>query len=507
MTGKSISAKIALHPAFVLGSIDDRLFGSFVEHLGRCVYGGIYEEGHASADADGVRGDVSALVKELGPTLVRYPGGNFVSGYRWEDGVGPRSSRPVRPDLAWRAIEPNEFGTGEFMRWCRKVGVEPMMAVNLGTRGIEDASRLVEYCNLSGGTELSDLRRAHGAADPFGVKLWCLGNEMDGPWQIGRKTAEEYGRIAAETANAMRMVDPSLELVACGSSYRGIETFGEWERTVLELCYERVDYLSLHTYYSNAANNGGEFLARSDEMDAFIKEVVAICDSVKARRRSPKQLNLSFDEWNVWFHTLEDDKKVAPWQRAPRLLEDVYTAEDATLGGGMLITLLNNADRVKIACLAQLVNVIAPIMTETGGKAWRQTIFHPFALTAAAAKGGTTLRQAVESDRYDAGTAKDAPYLASSCVRTKAGGLAVFAVNRSQDKDLELSIEYPGLDGLGAPRWKTLRHDDPKATNTADRPNEVAPVDGGKVGVHGNVAKLALPARSWNIIEFGPAGL
>jgi alpha-N-arabinofuranosidase len=391
------------------------------------------------------------------------------------------------------------------MRWCRKVDVEPMMAVNLGTRGIEDATRLLEYCNLPGGTELSELRRAHGVAEPYDVKLWCLGNEMDGPWQIGRKTAEEYGRLAAETANAMRMVDPSLQLVACGSSYRAIETFGEWERTVLEQCYGRVDYLSLHTYYGNAANNGGEFLARSDEMDVFIKEVLAICDSVKARKRSNKTVNLSFDEWNVWFHTLEDDKKVTPWTRAPRLLEDVYTAEDATLVGGMLITLLNNADRVKIACLAQLVNVIAPIMTETGGRAWRQTIFHPFALTAAAAKGGTTLRQYVESDRYDAGTAVDAPFLASSCVRTRDGGLAVFAVNRSYDKELELSIEFPGLDSLPTRRWTTLSHDDPKATNTADRPNEVAPVDAGRVSVTGNVAKLALPPHSWNLIQFAPS--
>lgn len=505
MTGKSISARIILHPSFVIGAIDDRLFGSFVEHLGRSVYGGIYESGHPTADADGLRGDVADLTKELGPTLIRYPGGNFVSGYRWEDGVGPRSSRTIRPELAWRSIETNEFGTGEFMRWCRRVGVQPMMAVNLGTRGIEDATRLLEYCNLPGGTELSELRRAHGSVEPYGVKLWCLGNEMDGPWQIGRKTAEEYGRLAAETANAMRMVDPSLELVACGSSYRAIETFGEWERTVLEHCYGRVDYLSLHTYYSNAANNGGEFLARSDEMDVFIKEVLAICDSVKARKRSNKTVNLSFDEWNVWFHTLEDDKKVAPWQRAPRLLEDVYTAEDATLVGGMLITLLNNADRVKIACLAQLVNVIAPIMTETGGRAWRQTIFHPFALTAAAAKGGTTLRQYVESDRYDAGSAVDAPFLASSCVKTRDGGLAVFAVNRSYDKDLELSIEFPGLDAFPTRRWTTLKHDDPKATNTADRPNEVAPQDAGRVSVAGNIAKLALPPHSWNLIQFAPS--
>ena len=502
MTGKSIQARITLHPAFTIGAIDDRLFGSFAEHLGRCVYGGLYESGHPAADSDGFRTDVAALVKELGPTMVRYPGGNFVSGYRWEDGVGPREKRPARPDLAWRSVETNQFGTGEFMAWCRKAGVEPMMAVNLGTRGVEDAVRLLDYCNMEGGTELSELRREHGSKEPFGIKAWCLGNEMDGPWQIGRKTALEYGRLAAETAGAMRMFDPKLELVACGSSFRHMESFGEWERTVLEACHDRVDFLSLHSYYGNAKNDGAEYLSRSDEMDAFIKEVVAVCDSVKARQRSRKTVNLSFDEWNVWYHSHEADKAVQPWSRAPRLLEDVYTAEDATLVGGMLITLLNNADRVKIACLAQLVNVIAPIMTEPGGRAWKQTIFHPFALTAAAAKGGTSLRQSVESDRYDAGSAKDVPYLASACVRSRDGGLLVLAVNRSQDKELELSIQYPELDAFGAPRWTTLVHDDPKAVNTADRPNEVAPADGGRVSIEGDTARAALPPRSWNLISF-----
>lgn len=495
-------ARLTLHPAYTIGAADRRLFGSFAEHVGRCVYGGLYEPGHPSADGRGFRSDVGALVDELGPTVVRYPGGNFVSGYRWEDGIGPAEKRPRRADLAWKTIETNRFGTGEFMAWCRLRGVEPMLAVNLGSRGLEDAVRYLEYCNLPGGTELSERRMACGDADPYRVRLWCLGNEMDGPWQVGRKTASEYGRLAAETAAAMRRLDPSLELVACGSSFHDMESFGEWERTVLDHCYDQVDYISLHQYYGNRENEGAAYLTRSDGMDAFIREVAAIADAVKAIKRSKKRLRLSFDEWNVWFHSLERDAAAEPWTEAPPLLEDRYTAEDAVLVGGMLVSLLNNADRVKIACLAQLVNAIAPIMTETGGRAWRQTIFHPFALTAAAAKGGTVLRAVLESDRFDAGREADAPYLAAAAVAEASGGLAVFAVNRSADRELDLEIEYPGLDAFGPPRTTTVRHDDPKAVNGPDAPGEVSPAEGDSLRVEGHLGRVRLPAASWNLIRF-----
>ena len=188
------TAQLTIDPAFSIGPADRRLFGSFVEHMGRCVYGGIYEPGHPSADSRGLRRDVLELTRELGVSVVRYPGGNFVSGYRWEDGVGPVGDRPRRLDLAWKTIETNAFGLDEFMTWAAEAGVEPMMAVNLGTRGRPGGLDLLEYANHPGGTELSDLRRKHGAEDPYGVRLWCLGNEMDGPWQVGHKTADEYGR-------------------------------------------------------------------------------------------------------------------------------------------------------------------------------------------------------------------------------------------------------------------------------------------------------------------------
>ena len=279
------TASFTVDPGFAVGAVDDRVFGSFVEHLGRCVYTGIYEPGHPTADDNGFRGDVLALVRELGVTTVRYPGGNFVSGYDWEDGVGPRAERPVRLDLAWRSIETNQFGTDEFLRWTALAGVEPMLAVNLGTRGVDEARALVEYCNHPGGTTRSDLRAGNGHAAPYGVPLWCLGNEMDGPWQIGQKTATEYGRLAAEAGKAMKLVDPSIELVACGSSGRAMPTFGAWEAQVLEQCYDAVDYISLHAYYDPEETDVDSFLASSVDMLAFIGSVVATC-TTRARRRA-----------------------------------------------------------------------------------------------------------------------------------------------------------------------------------------------------------------------------
>ena len=374
-------ASVLLDRNFVIGNTDPRLFGAFIEHLGRCIYGGIYEPGHPTADANGFRKDVLTLVKELGPTIVRYPGGNFVSGYNWEDGVGPVEKRPARLDLAWFSTEPNHFGTNQFMDWCKAAGVEPMMAVNLGTRGGDAARNLVEYCNHPAGSYWSDLRRSHGWEKPHDVKLWCLGNEMDGPWQMECKSATTYGEVAREAAKMMRWIDPTIELAACGSSGRNMPSFGYWEDTVIDHTFDHAEYISLHTYLNNYRGDTASFLASPDLMDRFIDEVVAIADAVAARRRSPKRMMLSFDEWNVWYRTRRTPagRIKEGWPVAPPLLEEIYTMEDALAFGGACISLLNHADRVRTACLAQLVNAIAPIMTETGGGAWRQTIFFPFA--------------------------------------------------------------------------------------------------------------------------------
>lgn len=363
-----------------ISKIDPRIWGSFTEHLGRCVYEGIYQPNHPTSDQDGFRQDVIKAVKKLKVPLIRYPGGNFVSGYNWQDGIGPKDQRPTRLDLAWQSMETNQFGLHEFMKWCHKVNAEPDMAVNLGTRGVDEARSLVEYCNFPKGTYWSDLRRKNGANAPFNIKVWSVGNEMDGDWQIGHKTAYEYGRLVHETAKAMRLVDPRIELVACGSSAHQNKTFGAWENTVLNQAYDQVDYLSLHQYYDNFDDNLAEFLGKSVDFDHFITDVIAICDAVKAKKRSDKQINLAIDEWNVWYHSKTADEKQTPWQKAPHLLEDHYNFEDALLVGSLAITLLKHADRVKIGCLAQLINVIAPIMTNTTGdpSVWYQSIFYPF---------------------------------------------------------------------------------------------------------------------------------
>ena len=491
------TSKTTFHRDFTIAHTDDRLYGSFIEHLGRAVYTGIYEPDHPLADEDGFRTDVMKLVQELRVPIVRYPGGNFVSGFRWEDSVGPKESRPRRPELAWRTIETNQFGLNEFMRWCRKVGTEPMMAINLGTRGADAARNLVEYCNLPAGTYYSDLRVQHGAPDPHNIHLWCLGNEMDGPWQIGHKTADEYGRLALETAKVMKWVDPSIELVACGSSNLDMPTFASWEATVLEHTYSHVDYLSMHQYYDNQAQDTADFMASSVAMDAFIRSVISICDYVKAKLKSKKTMYISFDEWNVWYHSKQHDAVLEPWSIAPQQVEDVYNLEDAILVGSRLITLLRHADRVKIACLAQLVNVIAPILTAPGGGVLRQTIFYPF-LHASNYGRGTVLAGVVDSPKYDSKNFTDVPMLDCTAVLSDdENELTLFAVNRSEDTPL---LWAPSLQGFEAYRIQdhiALEGPDRYAINDFDHPDRVAPI-------HKALPKensFLLSPLSWNVIR------
>jgi alpha-L-arabinofuranosidase len=497
-----IRASLTVDHDFALADIDRRLFGTFIEHLGRGVYGGIYEPGHPTADANGFRGDVLDLVAELGTTITRYPGGNFLSGYNWEDGVGPVEQRPERLDLAWFATETNRFGTNEFIDWAKKAGVEPMFGVNLGTRGADDARRFVEYCNHPGGTVLSETRRAHGWDKPHDVKLWCLGNEMDGSWQIGAKTADEYGRLALETAKIMRCVDPSIELSACGSSNRNMESYGRWEYEVLDRCFDQVDYVSLHTYFTNPADSTEEFFANLEELDTFINEVSAIADAVAAKRRSPKRIMLSLDEWNVWYRARSHtDLRRPGWPKAPALLEEVYNAEDALLVGGGLITLLNNAARVKVACLAQLVNVIGPIMTENGGPAWRQTIFHPFALTARHAHG-RVLRTIANSPTFATKSFPEAPYLLATVTEDEStGALVVFALNRHLTEPMELTVNMRGFSkGRTIETARRIHHPNLKAINTKDSPNVVVPVELPGVVLEDDVLTAKLAPASWNVI-------
>lgn len=496
-------ARMVVDKSFQIGKVDDRLFGSFIEHLGRAVYNGIYQPGHQSADEEGFRQDVLEAVRDLRVPIVRWPGGNFVSNYFWEDGVGPLEQRKKRLDLAWRSLEPNAVGVNEFARWAKKAEAKIMMAVNLGTRGISDACNLLEYCNIPSGTYYSDLRRSHGVEQAYGIKTWCLGNEMDGEWQIGHKTPREYGRLAAETGKAMKLIDPSIELVSCGSSYVTMPTFPEWEAVTLEHTYDYADYISLHQYYGNAADDSADYLAMTQDMEHFIHTVVSVCDYIKAKKRSKKTMNLSFDEWNVWFHSSEaddDTMKNRPWQVAPGLLEDIYNFEDALMVGLMLITLLQHADRIKIACLAQLVNVIAPIMTENDGGIWRQTIYWPF-LHASLYGRGTALQAIVDTPKHDTSGHEDVTDMESVVVyREEEGELTIFAVNRNLEEDLEVACDLRSFGEIQVKEHIVLESEDLKAVN-AYGSEQVKPKQVKRSTVERGRMNTVLRKASWNVIR------
>jgi len=497
-------ARLTVDPHFTVGPINRRLFGSFVEHLGRCVYDGLYEPGHPTADDEGFRTDVIDLVTELGVSTIRYPGGNFVSGFRWEDSVGPRDQRPRRLDLAWHSTETNQIGMHEFSSWLDKVGSELMLAVNLGTRGTLEALDLLEYSNIAGGTALSEQRIANGKTDAFGISMWCLGNEMDGPWQLGHRSADDYGKLASQTAKAMRQLDPSVELVVCGSSSAHMPTFGEWERVVLSHTYDDVDYISCHAYYEEKNGDLGSFLASAVDMDHFIDSVVATADHVKAVKGSTKTIDISFDEWNVWYidryQEVDKIEGIDNWPEAPRLLEDAYSVADAVVFGNLLISLLRHADRVTSASLAQLVNVIAPIMTEPGGPAWRQTTFFPFAETSRLARG-VALELKLRTDTYPTEQYGEVGVVDAVATHdASTGASAVFLVNRSQDAGVTVTVDVAALGAISVVSARTLSDADVTAKNTLAAPERVGLSDNSTVVLGDGTVTITLPPVSWTAL-------
>jgi alpha-N-arabinofuranosidase len=469
------------------GDFDRRVLGSFLEHLGRAIYTGVYETGSRLADSKGFRTDVAREIKELGVPIVRYPGGNFVSGYNWLDGVGPKTQRPAVLDRAWNSLETNQFGTNDFIEWCGIVGAEPLLGMNFGTGTVETAVAYVEYCNLERGTKWAELRRSHGYERPHNVRHWCLGNEMDGPWQIGQLQAREYGRKARDAAKQMRILDPDLRLIACGSSGTGMPTYMTWDREVLEECYDTVDGISLHAYYGNtkewSGNSTARFLAMNLDMDRHIHEIASVCDYVQGLQKSSKRLWLSFDEWNVWYRArggpFWDGRRTA----APHLLEEVYNLEDALLVGGFVNTLLRNSDRVRVACLAQLVNVIAPLMTNETS-VLRQTTYYPYSWALRHARG-RVLDLRVESDTYqikaeglqaDFARNGDVPFLdLVATMDDSAGQAAVLMLNRDLEGDREVVLEWEAIVPTRVLVCETLTGTDLKATNTFADPKRVIP--------------------------------
>ncbi len=489
-----------------IAPIDRNLFGSFLEHLGRAIYEGIYDPGSKLSDGNGFRTDVMKTVREMGVPIIRYPGGNFVSGYNWLDGIGPKQDRPRVLDKAWNAINSNQFGTNEFMTWARAVGTKPLMGLNLGTGTAEQAAALVEYCNVDKGTRWSDLRRQHGVADPYKVEHWCLGNEMDGPWQIGHMTAEEYGYKASDAARQMHAVDPSLKLVACGSSGPGMPTYLEWDRVVLEQCYDYVDALSLHRYVGNTPEETGgdssKYLALNLTMDRQIEETLAVCDLVRGHKRSPKKLWLSFDEWNVWYRARTAEDMNGHHLEAPHSLEEIYNLEDALVVGGIINTLLRHADRVKIACLAQLINVIAPIMTNANGM-FKQPIFYPYNWALRYARG-SALDVLVESpSTYEvAGMGQVSHLDATATYNPEDGRIALFVLNRDLSKAHQIEVNWEGKSGARTVASWVLTGNDLKAVNGFETPNKVAPQTGDKPTSSARRTTIELPPRSYSVFQW-----
>ena len=498
-------ARVYIDKKRSIAPIDPNLFGSFLEHLGRAIYEGIYDPGSKLSDSNGFRKDVMEEIRSLGVPIIRYPGGNFVSGYNWLDGVGPKQDRPRVLDKAWNSINTNQFGTDEFMMWCKAVGTQPLMGLNLGTGTPEQAAALVEYCNVAKGTRWSELRRKNGIADPYKVTHWCLGNEMDGPWQIGHMTATEYGLKAADAARQMRYVDPALKLVACGSSGPRMPTYLEWDREVLEQCYEYVDALSLHRYLGNTqedtGNDSGKYLALNLTMDRQIAETVAVCDMVGGRKRSAKRLWLSFDEWNVWYRARSGDAVNGHEQEAAHLLEEVYNLEDALVVGGIVNTLLRNAGRVKVACLAQLVNVIAPIMTGENGL-FRQTIYYPYSWGLQMARG-EVLNVLSECPTYEVAGIGAVPYLDVVGTFSKEdGGVTLFILNRDLAGSREIEVVWEDAAPARAVSALALTGSDLKAFNSFDAPKRVVPADLVKPVTSTGHTKFEVPPRSYSVVQW-----
>ena len=503
-TGSSTAARIYIDSRRTIAPIDPNLFGSFLEHLGRAIYEGIYDPGSKLSDSNGFRKDVMDEIKHLHVPIIRYPGGNFVSGYNWLDGVGPKKERPVVLDRAWNSLNSNQFGTNEFLAWCKEVGTDPLMGLNLGTGTPEQAADLVEYCNVEKGTRWSDLRRKHGVADPYNIARWCLGNEMDGPWQIGHMSAMEYGLKAADAARQMRYVDPSLKLVACGSSGPLMPTYLEWDRQVLEQCYDYVDGLSLHRYFDNAETTGGDtahYLALNLTMDRQIAETVAVCDLVRGHKRSPKKLWLSFDEWNVWYRERRGDAVNGKRTEAPHLLEEIYNFEDALLVGGLINTLIRNCDRVKIACLAQLINVIAPIMTNADGL-FRQTIYYPYSWALQFARGAA-LNVLVESSSYEVKGMDQVPHLDATATHNAAdGSVALFILNRDLQKSHDVEVLWEDQAPTRILTTSALTGDDLKAVNSFQSPQKVVPQPFAKPTTANNRTKFELSPHSYTMLQW-----
>ncbi|MBS1877489.1 MAG: alpha-N-arabinofuranosidase [Acidobacteria bacterium] len=489
-------AHIKIDTDRTIGEVDPLIFGNFAEHLGRCIYGGLYEPGSPLADAEGYRKDVMEAIHGLGVTMLRWPGGNFASGYNWKDGIGPKKDRPVRPEGAWGSLEPNQFGTDEFLKYCERVGVTPYVCINAGLGTVEEARQWVEYTNESRDTYWAQQRRKNGRQEPYKVKYWGLGNEIDGPWQLGHKSAEDYVKFALEAAKAMRRADDSIKLIASGSSnFRPGSNWIQWNQTVLEGLKSEIDYISLHTYIGNSKNNLEQFLAASQDIDQRIAVVEGLIRAAQASMERPRPIYIAYDEWNVWYRARGESE----FETGKTRLEEIYNFEDALAMGMFLNSFIRHANVVKMANLAQVVNVIAPIFTNEKGL-FLQPIYFPLA-EYAKQRGNVAIDALIVSPTYRVGAREPIPYLDSSVTLDKKGGyLYVNVLNKSEKLDIAARIEnITGTLGASIDVWQ-MDYPDLKATHTFGADKKVRPSTKTIVG-SGNKLNYTFPKHSLTILR------
>jgi len=494
-------AQILIDTNRTIAPISPLLFGGFAEHMGRCIYEGIYDPKSPQADERGFRKDVMEALRDQTYTTIRYPGGNFLSGYDWLNGVGPRDQRPRQRELAWQSLETNQFGTNEFMEFCRSIDAAPMLGVNMGTGTIQAAADLVEYCNVSHGTKWSDLRIKHGVQDPHNVRYWCVGNEMDGPWQIGHLDAVSYANKALEAAKMMKWQDPTIQTILCGSSNDQMPTYPEWDRTALEIAWEHMDYLSMHYYAGNRKEDTASFLASAVLFERFVDSLEGTLRYVKAKRRSKHDIYLSWDEWQVWY---KGDPVQGKWEEAPHLAEEIYNLEDALVVAQWLNVFLRKSHVLKIACVAQIVNVISWLHTRPDGLL-KHPSYYAFKLVSNHARGDAldvhVKAPALETKEYDAVPTLDVS--ASYNAETDEG--AVFLVNRSQTESVPTDLVWQDGQGLAIDKAWQLAGSDPKAVNSWESPKQITAKSISVPTVENGRATINLPPLSFTVLTTCPS--
>jgi alpha-L-arabinofuranosidase len=489
-------ARILLDTNRTIAPISPLLFGGFAEHMGRCIYEGIYDPASPLADEIGLRKDVMEALRDQAYTVIRYPGGNFLSGYNWLDGVGPRDHRPRRRELAWQSVETNQFGTNEFMEFCKRINAAPMLGVNMGTGTIQSASDLVEYCNVDSGTYWSDLRIQHGYRTPYDVRYWCVGNEMDGPWQIGHLEAAAYGHKALEAAKMMKWQDPGIQTILCGSSHDQMPTYPDWDRTAMEIAWDHIDYLSMHYYAGNRTNDTTSYLASAVAFERFVDTLEGTLRYVKAKKRSPHDVYLSWDEWQVWY---KGDPVLGNWSEAPHLAEETYNLEDALVVAQWLNVFLRKSHVLKIACVAQIVNVISWLHTRPDG-VLKHPSYYVFKLVSNHARGDAldvlVMAPHVQTKQYDAVPVLDA----SASYNAGTGQGAIFIVNRSQTDSVTTDLIWQDGKSVRIENAWQVAGKDPKQINSWDAPDQLTAESILPPIVNMDHATITLPPLSFTMI-------